>query len=365
MRAMIMAAGLGTRLLPLTAITPKPMVPILGRPILAHILTLLRRHRITDVVINLHHAPESITSYFGDGREWGMRITYSLEPELLGTAGGVKRNERFLTEDGAFLVVSGDSLMDVDLSGLVTAHADSGAVATLALKEVEDPSQYGVVALDDRGAIRSFQEKPAPGEEISRLCNCGLYILEPDVLQRVPAGVFYDFGRQLWPELLAEEARLGSFSVSGYWNDVGDIQAYRQGSFDALNGRVQLDRDATEVMPGVWCGPRSYVDGGADIEPPVYIGADSRVEGGSRLRGPVVLGCGSVVEEGATVSDVVAWPAALFGRGSTIERSTVGTLTRFMGWVRMRDCVVGERCLLGDTGPIEGASLEPGTVLWA
>lgn len=360
-----MAAGLGTRLAPLTALRPKPMVPVLGRPVLGHILQLLRRHQVTDVVINLHHMPQSITDYFGDGADWGVRITYSYEPELLGTAGGVKRNQEFLTAEGAFLVLSGDSLMDADLTALIAAHSASAAAATLALKEIEDPSHYGVVALDGESRIAQFQEKPAPGEEISCLCNCGLYVLEPEVLDWVPENTFYDFGRQLWPRLLAEGVRLGSYTLAGYWNDVGDIDAYRQGCIDALTGRVQLETEAIEVRPGVWRAPRAYLDPEAEVNGPVYLGADCRVEGGSRLAGPVVLEREVVVEEGATLRDVIAWPSVLFGRGCTVERCLVGSHSRLSGWVHLTDSVVGERCILGDTGPIRDLNLDAGTVLWA
>ncbi len=364
MRAMIMAAGLGTRLLPLTELSPKPMVPILGVPILSHILNLLRRHRITDVVINVHHVPDAITAYFGAGEPWGMNITYSFEPELMGTAGGVKRNEEFLTRDGTFLIVSGDSLMDADLSALVAAHRACGHVATLALKEVPDPSQYGVVALDEEGCILSFQEKPAPGEEISCLCNSGLYVLEPQVLERMPPGQFYDFGRQLWPEMLADGVRLGSHTLKGYWNDVGDIDAYRQGCVDALRSRVNVDRGVPEVGPGIWIGPRAVVDRDAILEAPVFVGAGSRIEAGATVRGPLILGEQCVVEQDASVVETIAWSSVLFGRGCSVERCIVGNHSVFSGWVRAVDCVVGERCIVRDTGQVRDLSLQAGTVLW-
>ncbi|NLE73389.1 MAG: NDP-sugar synthase [Actinobacteria bacterium] len=364
MRAMIMAAGLGTRLLPLTEMSPKPMVPILGAPILHHILNLLRRHNITDVVINLHHVPDAITGYFGIGEEWNMNIDYSFEPKLMGTAGGVKQNEEFLTKEGTFLVVSGDSLMDADLSALVEAHRDAGSAATLALKEVADPSQYGVVALDEQGCIHSFQEKPAPGEEISRLCNSGLYVLEPEVLERVPSGHFYDFGRQLWPEMLADGVRLGSYTLEGYWNDVGDIGAYRQGCVDALRGCVNLDREALEVRPGIWFGRRAVVDQRATLDPPVFVGAGSRVEAEANIQGPVVLGEQCIVEEGVTVTDTIAWSSVVLGRGCSLEHCIVGSHSSIRGWVKAANCVVGERCLIGEVGQVRDLNLEAGTVLW-
>ncbi len=202
MRAMVMAAGLGTRLQPLTGTRPKPMVPIVTRPALHHVLRLAARHGIRDVVTNLHHLPDAITSYFAGGAEQGVRLCYSFEPVLLGTAGGVKKNEEFLTADGAFLVLSGDSLTDVDLEDMAATHRASGCSVTLALKQMSDPSLYGVALLDGAGRIEGFQEKPQPGEELSNLCNCGLYMIETEVLRRFPAVTFYDLvvscGRTSW-----------------------------------------------------------------------------------------------------------------------------------------------------------------------
>jgi len=361
---MVMAAGLGTRLQPLTSAIPKPMVPIVNRPALHHVLRLTARHGIRDVVINLHHLPDAITSYFSDGSEQRVRLRYSYEPVLLGTAGGVKQNEEFLTVDGTFLVLSGDSLTDVDLGAMAQAHHASGASVTIALKEMPEPSAYGVALLDGAGRIEGFQEKPEPGKELSNLCNCGLYMIEPEVLRRFPAQTFYDFGRQLWPEMLASGERLGAYLVEGYWNDVGNPEAYRQGNCDAARGLVTAELEGRTVGPGVTVGARCHIDAETVIEPPVVLGADCRVEKGARLLGPVVLGDGCIVEGGAQISGSVCWSGLVAGRGVTVMDSIVGRAGRLHGWVCLNACVIGDRCVLGDTGELNALSLESGTVLW-
>ena len=203
MKVMIMAAGKGTRLRPITDLVPKPMAPIANRPALYHILRLLYHHGIREVVINLHHLPDAITSYFGDGAWLGMKIEYSFEPELLGTAGGVKNNEAFLAGD-TFLVMSGDALTDIDLTGLIAAHRRRRSLATLAVKEVADPSLFGVVVAGDDDEVLGFQEKPTREEARSRLCNCGIYVFEPEIFSHIPRGQFDDFGSRVFPDLLRQ-----------------------------------------------------------------------------------------------------------------------------------------------------------------
>ena len=189
---MVLAAGLGTRLRPLTGSISKPMAPIVNRPVMYHILRLLKKHGFNEAVANLHYHPHAITNYFGRGQRIGIELRYSLEPELMGTAGGVKAMQRFLA-DGTFLVISGDALTDIDLTKLLAQHRQSGGIATLALKRVEDPSKFGVVIRDKGGRILGFQEKPAPGEELSNLCNCGIYIFEPAIFRLHPQGLFLRF----------------------------------------------------------------------------------------------------------------------------------------------------------------------------
>ncbi|MHB8491832.1 MAG: nucleotidyltransferase family protein [Solirubrobacteraceae bacterium] len=239
MKALLLAAGEGTRLRPLTDRIPKPMLPIDGRPLLEHLVGLLRAHGVTEVAINLHHRGEAITDHFGDGTGLGVRIVYSHEESMLGSAGAAKRLERFLDEP--FLVLYGDVLTDVDLTRLGALHRRSGAAATVAVYPVDDPARCGVVELDATGRVRRFVEKPAPGETESSLGNAGVYCLEPDVLSLVPPEAPSDFGHDLFPRLLDSGRTMVAYHDPGaYYLDIGSIERYEQAQSDARAGRIDL-----------------------------------------------------------------------------------------------------------------------------
>ena len=323
MRVMIMAAGKGTRLRPLTDLVPKPMAPIVNRPALHHILRLLRCHGFREVVVNLHHMPETITAHFGSGTSLGMDITYSYEPELLGTAGGVKNNADFLGGE-TFLVMSGDALTDIDLTGLVAAHRRRGSIATLAVKEVADPSLYGVVVADDDDRVVGFQEKPTREEALSRLCNCGIYVFEPEILSHIPAGQFDDFGRRLFPDLLRQRIPFHAETVTGYWSDVGNLGEYIRGNSDALTGRVEVEIPGKEVRPGVWIDEEARVPPSVRIEPPVLIGMGCELGEDVVLEGPAVIGDGSVLGAGAQVVRGLVLPGSHMPANSVLVEGVIG-----------------------------------------
>lgn len=323
MRVMIMAAGIGTRLRPVTDLLPKPMAPIVNRPALYHILRLLGRHGLREVIINLHHLPDAITGYFGDGAELRMDISYSFEPELLGTAGGVKNNSAFL-DSGTFLVVSGDALTDIDLTGLVAAHRRTGSIATIAVKEVADPSLYGVVIADDEGRVVAFQEKPTLEEARSRLCNCGIYVFEPEILSHILTDGFDDFGRRVFPDLLRERIAFHAHTVGGYWSDVGNLQEYIRGNGDALTGRVEVEMPGAEVRPGVWVEEGAEIVPTARIEPPVAIGEGCRIDHDAVIEGPSVIGAGCVVGEGAHVVRTLVLQRSHISPGAVVVDGIVG-----------------------------------------
>ena len=271
-RAYLMAAGLGTRLYPLTGLTSKPMVPILNRPVMEHLLQLLRRHGVTEVAANLHYHPDKISSYFGDGSEYGLGLRYNLEEQLMGTAGGADAFRAFLS-GSTFLVMSGDGLTDIDLTAFLAAHRRAGGIATLAVKEVEDPSLYGVVVHDDDLRVTGFQEKPPREQAESNLCNCGIYAFEPEIFDYIPPGEFVDWAKDVFPALLRDGKPFHVWRLESYWNDVGNIEQYRVGNFDALHGRVNVLVPGRQVAPHVWVGQGTEVESGVRIEPPVLLGA--------------------------------------------------------------------------------------------
>ena len=315
MKAMLLAAGLGTRLRPLTYELPKPMVPVLGRPVMEHIARLLARHGFDDVIANLHYFPDLIRDYFGDGSGQGIRLVYSFEEALMGTAGGV-RNAREHFGGETFLVISGDALTDIDLTALYERHKEAGGVATLSLKQVDDPSQLGVVITDEAGRIQGFQEKPAPGEELSNLGNCGIYMFEPEIFDYFPETEFVDWAQDVFPALLDQDAPFYGHEIADYWNDVGSLEEYRQGNFDALTGAVDL------AMPGGHNG--SAVPDGVEVEGPVFIGEGCEIASGVRLTGPVVIGEHSRIGENSALRDTIVWPRTDVDPGTVLVGGLAG-----------------------------------------
>ncbi len=363
---MVLAAGLGTRLRPLTGSISKPMAPIVNRPVMYHILRLIKKHGFDEAVANLHYHPHAITNYFGRGQRVGIELRYSLERELMGTAGGVKAMQRFLS-DGTFLVISGDALTDLDLSKLLEQHRESGSIATLALKRVDDPSKFGVVIRDSDGRILGFQEKPAPGEELSNLCNCGIYIFEPSIFDHIPRDSFYDFGTQLFPEFVTRDIPFHGFEIDGYWNDVGSLEQYRVGNFDALIGKVKVEIPGTERYQGIFVGKGTRIAHTAKLTAPILLGDYCRVGENVTLTGPLVIGDHSVIGKGAALEGVIKWPAAQTGAGATVEGGIIGRGAYIRDDVRIHDrVVVGDRCVIGAGSVLdEEVHLEPFTVIKA
>ena len=303
MKAMVLAAGLGTRLRPLTYEITKPMVPVLDRPVMEHILDLLSRHGFGEVIANLHYFPDSIREYFGD------RLQYRVEEELLGTAGGVRACRSFFGDD-AFLVISGDALTDIDLGALAARHRSTGGIATLAVKQVPDTSEYGVVLHDGDGRITGFQEKPAPEEALSDLGNCGIYVFDPAIFDYFPERPSVDWAKDVFPVLLEKDVPFHIHEVSEYWNDVGSLAELRQGTFDALAGGLHLEVEGEELSPGVVVAGPSPLQQDTEIEGPAWIGRDVRIGAGVRLMGPIVLGDGVIVGDGAQLRESIVFPGS-------------------------------------------------------
>jgi mannose-1-phosphate guanylyltransferase len=320
-RTQVLAAGLGTRLRPLTYEIPKPMVPVLDRPVMGHIVDLLRRHGVTDVIANLHYFPDTIRDYFGD------RIEYRFEEELLGTAGGVRNCADFLTADGGpFLIISGDALTDIDIPRFVERHKAAGGMATLAVKKVADTREYGVVLHDDGGRITGFQEKPDPAEALSDLGNCGIYLFEPEIFDYFPERPFVDWAQDVFPALLEHDVPFHVHELHEYWNDVGSLDELRQGTFDALAAALHLEVEGERMEDGLVVGDNSDFEGVELIEPPVWIGRDVRVGRNTRLQGPLVLGDGVVVGEGAGLKESIVFPGTEVADGAILIGAIAGHL---------------------------------------
>ncbi len=317
MRAMVLAAGLGTRLRPLTYEITKPMVPVLDRPVMEHILDLLDRHGFEQVVANLHYFPQMIRDHFGE------RISYHEEPELLGTAGGVRGCAEFFGDE-PFLVISGDALTDIDLTALVQRHREAGGIATLAVKQVRDTREFGVVLHDREGRITGFQEKPDPDEALSDLGNCGIYVFDPQIFDYFPERPFADWAQDVFPALLENDVAFYVHEVRDYWNDIGSLAELRQGTFDALAGELRLQVAGEEVAAGVIVASGSSLPDDAEVEGAAWIGRDVRIGAGVRLIGPMVLGDGTRLGDGAMLRSSILLPGTEIAAGSILIDAIAG-----------------------------------------
>jgi mannose-1-phosphate guanylyltransferase/mannose-1-phosphate guanylyltransferase/phosphomannomutase len=317
---MVLAAGLGTRLRPLTNEITKPMVPVLDRPVMEHIVELLDRHGFDEVIANLHYFPDSIREYFGE------RLSYRFEEELLGTAGGVRGCADFFGDE-PFLVISGDALTDIDLGAFVARHRQAGGIATLAVKQVPDTREYGVVLHDRDGRITGFQEKPEPEEALSDLGNCGIYMFDPQIFDYFPQRPFVDWAQDVFPVLLDNDVPFHIHEVREYWNDVGSLAELRRGTFDALRGELRLQIEGEEVRPGVIVAGRagwSPIKEDTDIEGPAWIGQDVEIGADVRLMGPLVLGDGARIGDRAQLRESIVFPGTEIARDSILIGAIAG-----------------------------------------
>jgi len=318
MRAMILAGGMSTRLYPLTKEVPKPLVPVAGEPISGHVMRWLASHGFDQVAINVFYLAEKVEAAFGAGSRYGVQLHYLREPRLTGSAGGLKQMEGWF--DQTFVVVGCDDLTTADLGAVVRVHRARGALATIGLIEADEVDQYGVVIVDDDGRIREFQEKPPKGTERSNLVNTGIYVFEPEIFTRIPASTFYDFGKQVFPELLADGLPFYGVTLDGaYWRDIGTPDEYRRANEDVLTGRVRI---AGARATGI--APTADVASDARIEGPVRIGDSARIKSGARIAGPSVIGDDVVVGEGAVLERTIVWNGATIGPGAIVRDTIVG-----------------------------------------
>ncbi len=358
MKAVVMAGGEGSRLRPLTVSRPKPMVPIVGRPVMEHILNLLKQHGITDVVVTVQYMASAIEDYFGDGSTLGMHISYSREEVPLGTAGSVKNAEDMLREP--FLVISGDALTDYNLSDILTFHKAKKSLATLTLAHVSNPLEYGVIITDDTGHIRQFLEKPSWSEVFSDTINTGIYVLDPKIFSYIPADKVYDFSQDLFPQMLDQGDPIYGYVAEGYWCDIGNLATYMQANADILQGRVNVP------MPGKDIGGRVFVEDGVEIAEdaqifgPVFLGNDCKIKDGVIVHGPSVVGPYTIIDNRAQVDRSVIWNNSYIGERAELRGALVGTSTSIKS-----KAVMFEGAVIGDHSVVnEGAIIQPGVKIW-
>lgn len=349
MKAMILAAGVGSRLHPLTHTIPKPLVPVVNKPVMEHIIGLLREHGFTDIIVNVYYLADQIKGYFGDGSRFGVRITYSEEDQLWGDAGSVKRCEDFFGNE-TFLVIGGDDLSDIDLTRFLEHHRQKGALASIALSLVDDPAEFGIVLMSEEGRITRFLEKPRGEVIFSNTANTGIYLFEPEVLELIPRNTFYLFGRTFFPLMLEQRRPIHGYLTAGYWTDVGSLPMYLKAHKDAMEGRVRLSFPSPERRKFQWIADTAEIADGAIVEYPVVIGEGCRVEAGARVREGSVLGPGCVVERDAVVRESVLWEGARICEGTRLVRCVVGKGCHVRSNAALFDGVIVDLSAVNDNG---------------
>jgi len=305
MKAFILAAGEGTRLRPLTYTIPKPMFPISNKPVMECTLELLRNYGIEEVIINIHYQGNLIRNYFHNGKKWRMKIIYSEEKKLLGTAGGVKKVLNFFRD--TFLVMSGDGLTDIGLLTLIDFHRKKKSIATMVLKKIDTRLEYGVTITSKNGKIKKFVEKPYWSDVFSNTVNTGIYVFEPEVFTYVPENTFYDFGHNLWPLLLKKKEKIYAFVTNNYWCDIGNLYEYRQAQRDVLEGKIKIKILGEEIKKNVWIDTGTKVHPSARINAPAVIGKNCLIEKNVVIGDFAVIGNNCRISQGAKVKNSTLW----------------------------------------------------------
>ncbi len=337
MKAMILAAGKGTRVRPITHTTPKPMIPILQKPVMEFLLELLKEHGFDQIMVNVSHLAEEIENYFRDGQRFGVHIAYSFEGRIedgeligdaMGSAGGIKRIQDFQPFfDDTFIVLCGDALIDLDLTEAVRRHKAKGAMASLITKRVpmEQVSSYGVVVTDDDGKVLSFQEKPAVDEAASDMINTGIYIFEPQVLDFIPSGEAFDIGADLFPRLVGAGAPFYALPMEFEWVDIGKVPDYWQAIRSVLQGDVrQVQVPGHEVQPGIYTGLNVAANWDKiNVQGPVYVGGMTKIEDGATIIGPAMIGPSCHICEGATIDNSIIFDYSRIGPGVNLVEKLV------------------------------------------
>lgn len=359
MKAVVMAGGEGTRLRPLTCNRPKPMVPVANKPIIQHIFELLRRHSITDIAVTLYYLADEIESFFGDGSELGLKLSYSVEDVPLGTAGSVRKACEMLGRERV-IVISGDALTDINLDEVIRFHGSKSAMATIVTTRVPNPLEYGIVVFDGEGRIRRFLEKPSWGQVFSDTVNTGIYVLEPEVLDYIDPGRPQDFSQDVFPKLLHEGEKLFGFVTTDYWCDVGNLQQYREAQIDAVTGKVNVTIPGTKIGHDIWVGDGTEIDPEANLAGPLVIGRNCRIGKGAGCFEYSFIGDNCIIDEDAKIHQSVIWADSFVGENAEIGGTLVGQHAIIKDFVTCHEgVVIGDRCRIG-----QGATLQPQVKIW-
>lgn len=358
MKSVIMAGGEGTRLRPLTCNIPKPMVPVVNKPVMEHIIELLKKHNLTDIAVTLQYLPNIIKNYFNDGREYDVNLKYYVEDKPMGTAGSVKNAEDFL--DDTFVVISGDALTDIDLGKAIDFHFAKKSMATLVLKKVDIPLEYGVVVTDDKGRITRFLEKPSWGEVFSDTVNTGIYILSPEVLKYYNKNEIFDFSKDLFPLLLKKDKPMYGYISEDYWCDIGDLNAYSQAHKDILKKRVKVNIPGTEIKKEIWMGENCIIEDNVEIKGPCIIGSNTKVKKNSILGEYSVLGENNIIGERSGIKRSIIW------KNCVLENNVQLRATVICDKVKLKQNVsCFENSIIGNSTIIkENAIIKPNIKIW-
>jgi len=346
MKAIIIAGGLGTRLRPLTLNTPKPIVPVANRALVIHQIEHLVKHGVDEVILNLHYLSHEIKKALGDGRQWGIKIYYSIEESPLGTAGAVKNAEQFF-DDGPMVVFNGDIITDLNISKMVNYHKEKKAQVTLALTEVEDPTAFGLILTDEDGRVTRFLEKPSWDMVTAKTINAGTYVIDPKIFDNVPKGKPYSFERQLYPDLLEAGVLIYGYVSPAYWIDIGNPQKYKEVHKAILRGEVAVKIYGTRIYNRVWLGKDTHPDESVKFIGPSIIGEKVKLGKETEIKDYVVLGDRIIIGEHCSLDRTVIWQGTKIGNR-----------------VRLSDCVIGRDCVIEDNVIIDhGVVLADGSVV--
>ena len=337
MKAVVLVGGEGTRLRPLTYLTVKAMVPVLNKPFIEYIIRHLSRHNISEIILAIGYQPDRITEYFTDERQLGTKLVYSIETEQLGTAGAVKNAEPYI--DDTLFAMNGDIFTDLDFTEMLHFHKNRGAKVTIALTPVEDPSRFGVVETDSNQRVTRFVEKPKREQVVCNMINAGVYVIETEVLRRIPEGKRCMFEHDIFPSLVAEGEPVFGYTTDVYWMDMGTPEKYLQLNGDLLNGKsTQVGFKPTDIR----IDKQSKVHPQSSLVGPILIDKNCNIGKGVQLKGPVVIGSGCNIHEGASIENSVIWQNATIGEQAVLKDCIVASNSRIENNARMQSAIISQ-----------------------